>query len=216
MNWKRARTDDKKNERKEAIFHAAFTLFKQKGYDNVSFNGIANEAGFTKSNMYRYFSSKEEIFLNIFAELFEGWFTDCCEELHRLGENPSIADFSKSWVKVIKNHPQFMDLTPLLFIALEKNSSYEQLLEFKTLSKDLLFRLSTEISNVYPEFQGEKSFQFLNLSFATMSNSWAAKSQNDALLKIYQQEEFMMMKPNFEPDLIAALEIILKGLKASD
>jgi len=62
MNWQRARTDEKKNERKEAIYQAALTLFKKNGYDKVSFNGIAAEAGFTKSNMYRYFSSKEDIF----------------------------------------------------------------------------------------------------------------------------------------------------------
>jgi len=36
MNWQRARTDEKKNERKEAIHKAAFTLFKKNGYDNVS------------------------------------------------------------------------------------------------------------------------------------------------------------------------------------
>ncbi|MGF1694514.1 TetR/AcrR family transcriptional regulator [Vibrio lamellibrachiae] len=215
MNWKRARTDDKKNERKEAIFNAAFTLFKQKGYDNVSFNGIATEAGFTKSNMYRYFSSREEIFLNIFAELFEGWFTDCCKQLQSLGMNPDISEFSRSWVKTVKSHPQFMDLTPILFISLEKNSSYEQLHEFKTLSKDLLYRLSMEISNVYPEFQEEKSFKFLNLSFAAMTNAWAANSHNDALIKIYQQEEFMMMRPDFDKDLTDSIEVILLGLKAT-
>ncbi|MGF1720622.1 TetR/AcrR family transcriptional regulator [Vibrio kyushuensis] len=215
MNWKRARTDDKKNERKEAIFNAAFTLFKQKGYDNVSFNGIATEAGFTKSNMYRYFSSREEIFLNIFAELFEGWFTDCCKQLQSLGMNPDINEFSRSWVKTVKSHPQFMDLTPILFISLEKNSSYEQLHEFKTLSKDLLYRLSMEISNVYPEFQEEKSFKFLNLSFAAMTNAWAANSHNDALNKIYQQEEFMMMRPDFDKDLTDSIEVILLGLKAT-
>jgi AcrR family transcriptional regulator len=42
MNWQRARTDDKKNERKEAIYQAALTLFKDKGYEGVSFNAIAS------------------------------------------------------------------------------------------------------------------------------------------------------------------------------
>ncbi|WP_231870349.1 MULTISPECIES: TetR/AcrR family transcriptional regulator [unclassified Marinomonas] len=60
-----------KSERKEAIYQAAFTLFKEKGYEGVSFNGIAAQAGFTKSNMYRYFTSKEEVFLNVFGDLFE-------------------------------------------------------------------------------------------------------------------------------------------------
>ena len=69
MNWQRARTDEKKNERKEAIYQAAFTLFKNNGYDKVSFNAIAVEAGFTKSNMYRYFCSKDEIFFKCLCQL---------------------------------------------------------------------------------------------------------------------------------------------------
>jgi AcrR family transcriptional regulator len=71
MNWQRATTDEKKVERKEAIYKAALLLYKKKSYESISFNAIAVEAGFTKSNMYRYFSSKEEIFLNIFAQLFQ-------------------------------------------------------------------------------------------------------------------------------------------------
>ena len=73
MNWQRATTDEKKNERKDVIYSAALALFKENGYDKVSFNGIAAKAGFTKSNMYRYFSSKEEVFLSIFAALFKQW-----------------------------------------------------------------------------------------------------------------------------------------------
>ncbi len=215
MNWQRARTDEKKNERKEAIHKAAFALFKKNGYDKVSFNGIAVEAGFTKSNMYRYFCSKEEIFLNVFAELFEKWFEDYRMQLQKLKQNEVIKHFAKTWVKSLKSHPQFLDLTPMLFVSLEKNSSYEQLLKFKKLSKNLLYEISIEISRIYPDIQGEKAFKFLSLSYAATSNYWAAASQNEALKKIYQQDEFKELKPNFEEDLTSSIEIIIHGLKAS-
>ncbi len=215
MNWQRARTDEKKSERKEAIYLAAFTLFKQNGYDNVSFNGIASEAGFTKSNMYRYFSSREEIFLNIFADLFEKWFEDCINRLHSLEQNEVVNHFADTWVKSLKSHPQFLDLTPVLFVSLEKNSSYEQLLEFKKLAKKLLYKLSIEICRIYPEMQGEKAFKFLTLSYAATSNYWAAMTQNEALVKIYSQDEFKELKPNFEIDLASSIEIIIHGIRTS-
>lgn len=215
MNWKRARTDEKKNERKEAIFKAALTLFKRNGYDNVSFNGIAAEAGFTKSNMYRYFSSKEEIFLNVFADLFTQWFDSCTQQMQQLEPNADANCFAKVWVASFVAHPRFLDLTPILFVSLEKNSSFEQLLEFKKLSKNLLYKLSLEIGRVYPDIQGEKAFKLLTLGYAATSNYWAGSSQNEALIKIYQQEEFKELKPDFEKDLTAAIEIIINGLKAS-
>ncbi len=34
--------------------------------------------------MYRYFSSKEEIFLNVFVDLFGDWFEGCCKRLQKL------------------------------------------------------------------------------------------------------------------------------------
>jgi len=215
MNWQRARTDEKKNERKEAIYQAAFTLFQKNGYDKVSFNGIATEAGFTKSNMYRYFSSKEEIFLNVFAELFEAWFEDCNKQLQALEQNAQVKYFANTWVNSLLSHPEFLDLTPILFTALEKNSSFEQLLEFKKLAMILLYRISIEISRIYPDIQGEQAFQFLTLSYAAMANFWAANSQSEALKKIYQLEEFAALTPNFKKDLTTSIEIIIRGLKAS-
>ncbi len=215
MNWQRARTDEKKNERKAAIYKAAFTLFKKNGYDKVSFNGIAAEAGFTKSNMYRYFSSKEEIFLNVFAELFEAWFEDCNKQLQALEQNEQVQNFACCWVNSLLSHPQFLDLTPILFTALEKNSSFEQLLEFKRLAMNLLYRISIEISRIYPDIQGEQAFQFLTLSYAAMANFWAANSQSEALQQIYQLEEFAALTPNFRKDLTSSIEIIIRGLRAS-
>ncbi|WDE02460.1 TetR family transcriptional regulator [Thalassomonas actiniarum] len=215
MNWQRARTDEKKNERKEAIYDAALALFKEKGYEKVSFNKIASEAGFTKSNMYRYFSSKEEIFLNIFASLFEAWFEDISQRLKKLNQDVEVELFAENWVASNMSHPQFLDLTPILFLSLESNSSYEQLLEFKQLSMNLLYQLAIEIARVYPNIQGEKAFQFLTLSFAATANYWAAEShQNEALNKIYQLEPFKELKPNFEKSLKASVEVIIKGLQA--
>ena len=215
MNWQRARTDENKNERKNAIYKAALSLFKAKGYENVSFNSIASEANFTKSNMYRYFSSKEDIFLNIFMNLFEDWHEDCTQRLQKLKMNIEVGFFAESWVASYMPHPQFLDLTPILFTSLENNSSYEQLLEFKQLSMNLLYQLTLEISRIYPTIQGEKAFQFLTLSFAATANYWAAESQqNEALNRIYQLEQFKELTPNFKSNLTASVEIIIRGIQA--
>ncbi|OIQ20014.1 MAG: TetR family transcriptional regulator [Bacteriovorax sp. MedPE-SWde] len=212
MDWQRARTDEKKNERRDAILEAAFILFKKKGYEKVSFNGIAVEAGFTKSNMYRYFHSKEEIFLNIFSSLFVQWFEDCCKSLRKTEQGVSIENFSKMWVKTLVDHPRLLDLKPILFIALENNSSFEELIEFKTLAKGLLYEIAVEISRIFPELEGEKAFKFLTLSYAATSNSWAATFQSEALKKVYQLEEFKILRPDFNNDLTSSIEIIIHGL----
>jgi len=112
------------------------------------------------------------------------------------------------------SHKQFLDLTPILFVSLERNSSYEQLLDFKKLAKDLLYMLSIEITRIYPDIHIDKAFKFLNLSFAATSSFWAASTQNEALKKIYEQEMFKDLETTFEEDLASSIEVIIKGLKA--
>lgn len=215
MNWQRARTDEKKSERKEVIYQAALTLFKRNGYDKVSFNGIAAEAGFTKSNMYRYFSSKDDIFLSVFSELFERWVAEFIEQLQRLEQDAPIQSFAQAWLNSMLSQPKLLDLMPILFVSLERNSSFEQLLAFKRLAMNLLYRTTLDISRIYPDIAGEKAFKFLTLSYAATSNYWAATMQSEALKKIYALDEFKVLKPDFEKDLTSSIEIIIQGLKAS-
>ena len=54
------------------IREAAFTLFGQHGYDGVSMNAVAADAGITKAALYWHYDSKEALF------------TDCLSELHAL------------------------------------------------------------------------------------------------------------------------------------
>ncbi len=214
MSWQRARTDENKSERKLAICDAAVTLFKKNGYDNVSFNGIASEAGFTKSNMYRYFSSKEDIFLNVFSDLFENWVDGCVKRLKKLKQGVSAEEFAKAYLNSLTAHPHFLDLSPILFISLERNSSFDQLFEFKKLAKHLLYQVSLEITRVYPEMKIEWAFKLLNLCHAATNSFGAQAAQNDALKKIYREDEFKELKPNFKKELTSAIEIFILGIQA--
>lgn len=59
-----------KDEIKESILKAAKTFFLDVGFEKASMNMIAKEAGVSKSNLYNYFSSKEEIFYALTEEAY--------------------------------------------------------------------------------------------------------------------------------------------------
>ena len=212
MEWQRATTDTQKESRKKEIFEATLFLFKEHGYENVSFNMIAKQAKFTKSNMYRYFSSKEDIFLSIFGEMFKVWQKEYVLALRKFEENVAHKQFAQTWIRSYLDNPEFLDLIPLLFISLERNSSYEQLFTFKQMSKDLLFQVAMEVNRVYPSLDIDGAFKLINTSFSITSNFWVANFQNESIRKIYENDEFKFMKPNFEKDVTASMELILRGL----
>ena len=58
------------NNTREIILNEAFKLFLQKSYKEVSIQDIAGKVGMTKGAFYYFFKSKEEIFREVFNNLF--------------------------------------------------------------------------------------------------------------------------------------------------
>ena len=53
--------EENKKEKKQALLHAAFELFTEKGIDNTSVSEIAKGAKLGKGTFYLYFKDKFEI-----------------------------------------------------------------------------------------------------------------------------------------------------------
>lgn len=58
----RARTDDAKDERRQALLAAALEVFVEKSFAAARMDDIARAASLSKGTVYLYFSSKEELF----------------------------------------------------------------------------------------------------------------------------------------------------------
>lgn len=53
----------KTDERRDAIIEAATELFRETGYERSSMSAISERVGGSKATLYRYFESKEELFV---------------------------------------------------------------------------------------------------------------------------------------------------------
>ena len=62
--------EKKKIMRRKRILAAATTLFQTRGYADTTINAIADKADVGVGTIYNYFSSKNEILLNIIADIF--------------------------------------------------------------------------------------------------------------------------------------------------
>ena len=71
--FQRARQPKQIEQRREAILHAALVLFQKKGLENVTLADIADRVGTVKSNIYRYFDSREHIYLRVLQRQGAEW-----------------------------------------------------------------------------------------------------------------------------------------------
>ncbi|GIX41086.1 MAG: hypothetical protein KatS3mg129_0819 [Leptospiraceae bacterium] len=67
--FKRARTEEARNIRKQALLDAAKTIFFENGYKNTTIKDITDRAGVSIGTFYLYFDNKLTIYKNV---LFEG------------------------------------------------------------------------------------------------------------------------------------------------
>ena len=65
------RNNLRKEQNKKFILEAAEKVFGRKGYSLTRVDDIAAEAQFSKATLYKYFSSKKEIFMEIITNAFE-------------------------------------------------------------------------------------------------------------------------------------------------
>ena len=79
--WRRARSREKKELRVLDVLNSASELFQAQAYDAITMEEIARRSGFTRPNLYRYFRTKEEIFLTLVDHDLTVWIDEVEAEL---------------------------------------------------------------------------------------------------------------------------------------
>src|ERR1700760_544107 len=90
LTFQRARTEDKKRQRAEALVEAARSLAMESGVASVTLTAVASRAGVHHSAVRRYFTSYKEVLLHLSAEGWVRWSTTVSKKLAKPGaKSPS-------------------------------------------------------------------------------------------------------------------------------
>ena len=115
-DYQRARSPQQKAERMSAIMDATETLFAQLPYHEINMGLIAKELGWSRSNLYKYAATQEEIFLALHSRANRALVDDLMASL--AGKKLTNAEFAHEWACAVARHP-------------ESNTSLDRLVEFK-------------------------------------------------------------------------------------
>lgn len=129
QDYQRARSPEQKAERMTAIMDAAERLSRQLPYHEINMGLIAKELGWSRSNLYKYASTQEDVFLSLHSRAQARYIADLRKALaHGPLED---AQFAATWAKVTGQHTDFLRYQDLLISIIESNASLERLVEFK-------------------------------------------------------------------------------------
>lgn len=164
MTFDRVRNEEQRKIRVQEIKDAAIKLFDTEQFHEIDLAKIANGTSFTRGNLYKYISSKEEIFLLVTLDEYSNWINDL-KETFQTKLDQDIPVFSRQWAEVIYRHPRFLKLMSMLFTVTERNVSLEKLVEFKTQFLDLTSDLNDTLKVVFPTWGDQTIDKFLHSQF---------------------------------------------------
>lgn len=125
----RARSPEQKQERMEAIMAAADALFQQHPYHEITMGTIAGQLGWSRSSLYKYAATQEEIFLALHSAKNRAWLADLAEAL--ASAPLPDAEFARIWAQVTAQHAGFLRYQEILISIIESNVTLQRLVAFK-------------------------------------------------------------------------------------
>lgn len=199
MDFLRARTKEQITNRQQEIIQACAVLYEKGGYDGVNFKAVSELTSFTRSSIYNYYKTKDEVLLDLLGQDIEVFQQELTGMIHQ-DSMLSKKEFANQLTQTLAVHDRMLKLWSILFTVLEHNCCVEKLAEFKKNVLGILATLSQIIKTHFPTANEEQiqSFVFELLSFVLglYPMSHMTRKQNEAIVMsgvAYQAPEFTSM-----------------------
>ncbi len=160
MTWERARSKENKDYRVLEIVEATGNLFDRYSFEDMNFVAISKEAGFTRSNMYKYFNSKEEIFLEILKSDIKSFVKDLENEFED-GAAFSVAESVDKFIGLRLKYTRIRRIYSMLNSLLGNNCSEkrkDEFLEFINSTNAVKCKI---LSRAIKGLDNRKAYEFL-------------------------------------------------------
>jgi AcrR family transcriptional regulator len=190
------------------ILDSAEKLFVEKGYTETSINDIAEAADFSRTSIYQYFSSKEEIYLHI-LERYTDPLTERLEQA--TAAVPTVSEKIRAFLgeirKMKREKPNFFELYFIQRHQVEPRLPVEL--------RTHLNAKRRRLEDVFREFyrKGIKKGEVRAIRFKDASNLFFAQIMGMMLLHEYYGDEFDV---TLEDHLDMSLELYLTFVEKVD
>lgn len=118
------------NARKEEIVNACASLYETMGFKDITIRDIGEKTSFTRTSIYNYFQTKEEIFLALLQREHEAWIADLETIIHQ-HESLSAGEFAHELAVTLERRGTMLKLMSMNLYDMEGNSRLENLVAFK-------------------------------------------------------------------------------------
>ena len=196
--FQRARSPQQKAERRAQILQAAAEAFQRDRFQSVALAEIARQSGVSKAALYRYFPSKEALFLALYLSEVES--LSVCELAADEPLWKQIAD-------ILVARPLLCRLTAILHSVLEQNLDSAQAKAFKLTLLQHFAVLSKRLQD-HHSLPGDKVNTYLLQVQQSIIGCWVMSHPAPVMEALLNDSPFDVFRVEFAESLTAHLKAL--------
>jgi AcrR family transcriptional regulator len=213
--FQRARSEEQREIRRRAILDAAAAMLDEMPVGEVSLNELSRRVGLAKSNVLRYFESREAVLLELLDCAVRRWVAEVSDELAAEVDPLRPArergdQLAAILTRSLARHSVLCDLVGAQAGVLEHNVSVDVVLRHKRSARDSLATLVEHVRRHVPEL-GEGARNVCLMSVVIAGALWAHAQPSASTLAAYQADPTLA---DLRLDLPTALQATLATLIA--
>ena len=150
--------------RREEIVAACAELNESMSFKEITIKEIGAATSFTRTSIYNYFETKEEIFLALLQSEYELW-VESMNAVMSKEDALSRDELAQTLSRTLTDRPRLLRLLSMNLYDMEANSRPERLAEFKAAYGASLNAVSRMVEKYVPEMDEDARQQFLYAFF---------------------------------------------------
>lgn len=205
--------------RREAILRVATEMLDEMPVNQVTMNELSRRVGLAKSNVMRYFESREAILLGLLTRLAEEWRSEATArieaEVPHDGDPPTrLGAVASVLARTLAQHEVLCDLISAQASVLEHNVSDDVALRYKRAALDGLAGLAVLITGVLPELDSEYAHDAAMTTTLLVGALWTHTHPSSSVAAAYETDPSLAVAQDFQQSLEHALGTYFAGLLA--
>lgn len=138
------------NARCEEIVNACEELCKTKSFHDITIKDIGDATSFSRTSVYNYFHTKEEIFLSLMKREYGLWTKDLREALEQ-SDFMTRMDFAEMLARSLEKRSLLLKLMSMNHYDIESNSRPEHLANFMKSYSEAVDTISACLEKYFPD-----------------------------------------------------------------
>ncbi len=172
--------------RKEEIITACAELYQTMSFKEITIKEIGNATTFTRTSIYNYFQTKEEIFLALLQREYELW-VNRLRQIRAKHERMTGEEFAYALARSLKERKNLLKIMSMNHYDMEENSRLERLTEFKVAYGKSLAEVRNCLDQFFPEMTVQDKqdfiFSFFPFMFGIYPYTVVTQKQREAMTK---------------------------------